>query len=97
MDIFVNPSYAEGLPTTVLEAGISGLNIIATDVGGTREIIQKSKNCIIIEPKKIEFLKTSLKSMVLKKKNQDLKKYILNTYEWLLLSKKFYDLIKKVK
>jgi glycosyltransferase involved in cell wall biosynthesis len=38
-DIFVNPSYSEGLPTSVMEAASIGLPIIATDIGGTREII----------------------------------------------------------
>jgi glycosyltransferase involved in cell wall biosynthesis len=38
-DIFINPSYTEGLPTTVLEALANGLFVVATDVGGTKEII----------------------------------------------------------
>lgn len=42
-DIFINPSYTEGLPTTVLEALAHSLLIVATDVGGTREIIKKEK------------------------------------------------------
>lgn len=37
-DIFVNPSRQEGLPTTVIEALLAGCMVIATDVGGTREI-----------------------------------------------------------
>lgn len=37
-DIFVNPSYSEGLPTSVLEALACGCRVIATDVGGTSEI-----------------------------------------------------------
>lgn len=36
--IFVNPSFQEGLPTTVMEALMAGCHVIATDVGGTREI-----------------------------------------------------------
>lgn len=40
-DIFINPSYTEGLPTTVLEAIANSLLVVATDVGGTREIIPK--------------------------------------------------------
>ncbi|WP_447005114.1 glycosyltransferase family 4 protein [Saccharothrix isguenensis] len=37
--VFVNPSWTEGLPTTVLEAAAIGRAIVATDVGGTAEII----------------------------------------------------------
>lgn len=38
--IFVNPSaFSEGLPTTILEAGIMNCAVIATPMGGTTEII----------------------------------------------------------
>jgi glycosyltransferase involved in cell wall biosynthesis len=49
-DIFVNPSYSEGLPTSVMEAASVGLPIIATDVGGTREIITTDKTGILVKP-----------------------------------------------
>lgn len=49
-DIAVNPSYSEGMPMSVLEFAAVGLPIIATDVGGTREIIN-SNNGILIEPR----------------------------------------------
>jgi len=49
-DIFVNPSYSEGLPTCVLEAASMGLPIVATDVGGTKEIIRNGVSGIIIKP-----------------------------------------------
>lgn len=49
-DIFVNPSYSEGLPTSVMEAASVGLPIIATDVGGTREIIRNMESGILIPP-----------------------------------------------
>lgn len=42
-DILINPSYTEGLPTTVLEGLANSLFIVATDVGGTREIIPEEK------------------------------------------------------
>lgn len=48
-DIFVNPSYSEGLPTSVLEAAAIGVPIVATDVGGTREIIENGETGLLIK------------------------------------------------
>ena len=50
-DCFVFPSYREGFPNTVLEAGAMGLPSIVTDINGSREIIVHGKNGIIIPPK----------------------------------------------
>jgi glycosyltransferase involved in cell wall biosynthesis len=49
-DIFVLPSYAEGLPLTILEAMAAGLPIIATAVGAVPEIIENGENGFLIEP-----------------------------------------------
>lgn len=38
-DCFVFPSYREGFPNTVLEAGAMGLPSIVTDINGSREIV----------------------------------------------------------
>lgn len=59
-DIFVNPSYSEGLPTSVLEAVACGCAIIATDVGGTQEIIINNDYRSLIEPHNIEKLKANI-------------------------------------
>ncbi|WP_322743869.1 glycosyltransferase family 4 protein [Methanofollis aquaemaris] len=48
--IFVNPSYSEGLPTSVIEACAAGCAVVATDVGGTREIITDGKNGFLVRP-----------------------------------------------
>lgn len=47
-DAFVFPSYREGFPNTVLEAGAMGLPAIVTDINGCNEIITNDVNGVII-------------------------------------------------
>ncbi len=47
MDVLVCPSLAEGVPTVVLEGMASGLAIIATDVGATKELVDESNGWLI--------------------------------------------------
>ncbi len=63
-DCFVFPSYREGFPNTVLEAGAMGLPCIVTDINGSREIIVDGKNGIIIPPKDGQSLFEAMKKMV---------------------------------
>ena len=49
-DIFVYPSmYPEGLPTSILEAGIMECAIVATDRGGTVEVVNSDKYGYIVK------------------------------------------------
>ncbi|MBB1557370.1 MAG: glycosyltransferase family 4 protein [candidate division SR1 bacterium] len=59
IDIFVNPSLQEGLPTTVIEALFAQCITVATGVGGTREIAD-GEDFIVVEPGSVEALKGAL-------------------------------------
>lgn len=56
-DVFVNPSWAEGLPTVVLESLAAKTPVLATDVGGTREILPKQ---CLLTPRDVPALRTAL-------------------------------------
>jgi len=60
-DALIFPSYREGFPNVVLQAGAMGLPAIVTDINGCNEIIEHGNNGIII-PAKSE--KAVYKSMI---------------------------------
>ncbi|NWF76984.1 MAG: glycosyltransferase family 4 protein [Chloroflexi bacterium] len=62
-DIFVNPSYSEGLGISVTEAASIGLPIIATDVGGTREIIATNETGILVKARDVGQLAEELRRL----------------------------------
>lgn len=62
-DCFVFPSYREGFPNTVLEAGAMGLPCIVTDINGSREIIENGNNGIVIPPRDAESLYFAMKNI----------------------------------
>ena len=63
-DCFVFPSYREGFPNTVLEAGAMGLPSIVTDINGSREIIVENENGYIIPPQDEGALLTAMRRMM---------------------------------
>lgn len=63
-DAFVFPSYREGFPNVVIEAGAMGLPSIVTDINGSREIIIDGKNGIIIPPRQSDVLQRAMEIFV---------------------------------
>lgn len=63
-DCLVFPSYREGFPNVVLEAGAMGLPSIVTDINGSREIVTQDKNGIIIPPRDADALYCAMVQML---------------------------------
>lgn len=63
-DCFIMPSYREGFPNTVIEAGAMGLPSIVTDINGSREIIVDGENGLIVPPQTVQPLYDAMERMM---------------------------------
>ena len=63
-DCFVMPSYREGFPNTVLEAGAMGLPSIVTDINGSREIVENGENGLVVPPRDAVALHDAMERML---------------------------------
>ena len=91
--IFVNPSYSEGLPRSVLEAAGAGLPIIATNVGGTGEIVS-SDHGFLIDPRNVDLLAKNLSFILSNRdlgrvKGQKLREFVNRNFKWDLIAQQY--------
>ncbi len=63
-DVCVLPSYREGIPMVLLEAGAMGLPLIATDVAGCRDVIKDGVNGLIVPVKSSVSLARAMAKML---------------------------------
>ena len=63
-DVLVFPSYREGFPNVVMQAGAMGLPAIVTDINGCNEIIEHKKNGLIIPPKNVGELFAAMEKLL---------------------------------
>lgn len=61
VDLFINCSESEGIPVSIMEALSFGIPVIATNVGGTSEVVIDGYNGFLIDK---DFLEIDLKQMI---------------------------------
>lgn len=62
---FVIPSLFEGNPISILEAMAAGLAIIATNVGGPKDVIKDNENGFLVDPMKLDELIKKMEQILL--------------------------------
>lgn len=86
-EIYVLPSYYEGLPTTLLEAMSCGIPSIATDVEGNSELIKDGETGLLVPPRDPKRLAEAILRLLddkelRKKLGDNARKYVVNNYNW---------------
>jgi len=84
-NVFVFPSYREGFPNVVMQAGAMDLPAIVSDINGCNEIIHQHENGIIIPRKNETALFDAMEKLLIDKKlyntlKQKSRSMILNRY-----------------
>jgi len=67
-NLFILPSYREGLPNSLIEAGSFGIPLLATDINGCNEIIEEKITGILVEKKNTKSLQDGIKKLLNDKK-----------------------------
>jgi len=86
--LLVLPSkHSEGMPNAVLEAMAVGLPVIASDIGGTREIIREGETGFIFEPGHVTELRRTIRQyaddeQLLADLGQNAREYIRENHSW---------------
>lgn len=89
-DVFISPSLADNLPTTILESLSCGTPAVAFDVGGIPDLIQHKENGYLAKYKDANDLSEGIKFCLQNK----IKGYTLPDFEPATIIKKHFDLFK---
>jgi glycosyltransferase involved in cell wall biosynthesis len=60
-DLVVQSSYTEGLPNVMLEVAYLGVPVVATDVGGTAEVIEHGISGWLVKPRSVSAIEQGLR------------------------------------
>jgi glycosyltransferase involved in cell wall biosynthesis len=62
-DIFVLPSFAEGVPVVLMEAMAMGLPVVSTRIAGIPELVEDGVNGFVVAPGRVDVLVDAMKQL----------------------------------
>jgi glycosyltransferase involved in cell wall biosynthesis len=62
-DVFCLPSFAEGVPTVLMEAMATGLPVVATNINGVAELVDDEQTGLLVAPARADLLAAALARM----------------------------------
>lgn len=98
--VLIQPSLAEGISTTILEAMACKIPIIASDVGGNKELVHNDQNGFLIPPTSTDDLMDKIlkicDSSSLEKKFGHKSFELVKNFDWSIIGKKYFELYEMI-
>jgi len=99
LDLFVLPSWLEGVPRCLLEAMSMGVPVVATDIAGCRDIIQSGETGLLFQPGNSDELKKAILNVATRRiPIEDIKaaacKFVEKNYSAKRMAKEYQNLYK---
>jgi glycosyltransferase involved in cell wall biosynthesis len=95
-DVLVQPSFSEGISTTILESMACKTAIVASNVGGNLELIQDQESGILVEPTNPEMFCEKIIELIsdksLRNKLSTLSYENVKKYDWNIIGKQYLEL-----
>ncbi len=63
-DVFILPSFSEGLPMAIIEAFSAGIAVIATPVNAVVDVVQNERNGLLVEPGDVDAIAAAILRLV---------------------------------
>lgn len=101
MDIFVLPSYSEGLPNALMEAMAAGLACVSSRVGGVKVLIEEGESGLTYAAGDIHDLEQQLERVISdgqlrQRLGQNARRRIAQDFDWAVIAKQYLSLFKSV-
>lgn len=98
--LFVLPSLNEGMSNAMLEALATGLPILATETGGTSELVEDGKNGLIVKMQDSKDLAEKIEMIIKDEEGREkmgqMSRQKAEKMSWKSVARKYYDLYEKV-
>jgi glycosyltransferase involved in cell wall biosynthesis len=99
-NVFILPSFNEGMSNAMLEALATGLPIIATETGGTKELVTEGENGFIVAMGSREDLAERIERLILNpelcEKMSQVSRQLAEKMSWQEVARQYFELYQEV-
>ena len=101
VDVFVLPSYREGVPRVLLEAAACGVSVVTTDVPGCREVVIHGETGLLVPPRDNQALAQAIEVLINDQElryqmGKNARKFVEKKFDIRLITQKYLEIYRSL-